>query len=486
MTAAPNGALHILLGSFMQRRIASLFAGSAITAVSALGLAGATAVTAAPAAQSLPFPTPLARVLHNAHFASPPTTAQCEAALHIACYSPAQFQQAYDLAPLYQQGDDGSGETIVIVDSFGFQNIQSELATFDKGFGLPAPPSFKIIRPVGKVPPFDPTKRPQMVGWAQETSLDVEYSHAIAPGANILLVETPVPETLGTHGFPQIVKAENFVIDHHLGTVISQSFAAPEAGFPSAASIMKLRSAYINASNNGVTVLAGTGDAGATGAKTLTPQGFAATFFLHRVSDWPATDPLVTAMGGTQLHLDASGNKFEPDTVWNDTPLFNSPAASSGGLSSVFPRPAYQNSVAGAVGNWRGNPDISMSAAVDGSALVFLDAEAAQGPAGYYLIGGTSEATPEFAGIVAIADQVAGHGLGLINPALYQMEAAHDPGIVDVTGGTNTVTFPQGGSNHTVRGWDAVNGYDLASGVGTIDAAQFVPELVAAVDGNHH
>ena len=66
------------------------------------------------------------------------------------------------------------------------------------------------------------------------------------------------------------------------------------------------------------------------------------------------------------------------------------------------------------------------------------------------------------------------------------MEAAHDPGIVDVTGGTNTVTFPQGGSNHTVRGWDAVNGYDLASGVGTIDAAQFVPELVAAVGGNHH
>ncbi len=486
MTAASNGALHILLGSFMQRRIASLFAGSAITAVSALGLAGATAVTAAPAAQSLPFPTPLARVLHNAHFASPPTTAQCEAALHIACYSPAQFQQAYDLAPLYQQGDNGSGETIVIVDSFGFQNIQSELATFDKGFGLPAPPSFKIIRPVGKVPPFDPAKRPQMVGWAQETSLDVEYSHAIAPGANILLVETPVPETLGTHGFPQIVKAENFVIDHHLGTVISQSFAAPEAGFPSAASIMRLRSAYINASKNGVTVLAGTGDAGATGAKTLTPQGFAATFFLHRVSDWPATDPLVTAMGGTQLHLDASGNKFAPDTVWNDTDLFNSPAASSGGLSSVFQRPAYQNSVAGAVGNWRGNPDISMSAAVDGSALVFLDAQAAQGPAGYYLIGGTSEATPEFAGIVAIADQVAGHGLGLINPALYQMEAAHDPGIVDVNAGTNTVTFPQGGSNHTVRGFDAVNGYDLASGVGTIDAAQFVPELVAAVDGNHH
>jgi subtilase family serine protease len=469
----------------MQRRIASLFAGSALTVTSALGLAGATAVTAAPAAQSLPIPVPLARMLTHASFAIPPTTAQCEAQLNLACYSPAQFQQAYDLAPLYQQGDDGSGETIVIVDSYGFQNIKSELATFDKGFSLPAPPSFRIIRPAGKVPPFDPTKRPQMVGWAQETSLDVEYSHAIAPGANILLVETPVPETLGAHGFPQIVQAENFVISHHMGTVISQSFAAPEAGFPSAASIMKLRSAYVNAAANGVTVLAGTGDSGATGPNSLTPQGFANTFYLHRAVDWPATDPLVTAMGGTQLHLTAAGDKFEPDTVWNDTNLFDSPAATTGGLSTVFSRPSYQDSVSGAVGAWRGVPDISMSAAVDGAALVFLDKDAAQGPAGFYLIGGTSEATPEFAGIVAIADQVAGHGLGLINPALYQMEAAHDAGIVDVTGGTNTVTFPQGGAVHTVHGWDAVNGYDLASGVGTIDAAQFVPELVAAVDGSH-
>jgi subtilase family serine protease len=468
----------------MQRRIASLFAGSALTVTSALGLAGATALTAAPAAQSLPAAVPLARMLSHA-FASPPTTAQCEAALDIACYSPAQFQQAYDLAPLYKAGDDGSGETIVIVDSYGFQNIKGELANFDKGFGLPAPPSFKIIRPVGKVPSYNPTTRPQMVGWAQETSLDVEYSHAIAPGANILLVETPVAETLGTGGFPPIVKAENYVINHHLGTVITQSFGAPESGFPSAQSIMNLRSAYVNAAKNGVTVLASSGDGGATGPKTLTPQGFANTFFLHRTAAWPATDPLVTGVGGTQLHLDASGNAFEPATVWNDTNLFGSPAAGTGGPSSVFPRPSYQDSVSSAVGNWRGAPDISMSAAVDGAALVYLDAAAAQGKAGYYLIGGTSEASPEFSGIIAIADQVAGHGLGLINPALYQMESAHDPGIVDVTGGTNTVTFPQAGSEHTVRGWDAVNGYDLASGVGTIDAAQFVPELVAAVGGSH-
>jgi hypothetical protein len=83
---------------------------------------------------------------------------------------------------------------------------------------------------------------------------------------------------------------------------------------------------------------------------------------------------------------------------------------------------------------------------------------------------------------VAIADQVAGHGLGLLNPALYKMAAAHDPGIVDVTAGDNTVTFPQGGSEHTVLGFDAVPGYDLATGLGTIDGAKFVPDLVAASD----
>ena len=467
----------------MQRRIASLFAGSALTVASALGVAGATAMTAAPTAQGLPVPVPLARMLTHASFATPPTTAQCEQQLQLACYSPAQFQRAYDLRPLYKQGDDGSGSTIVIVDSYGYQFIRGELAVFDKSFGLPAPPSFKIIQPAGPVPAFNPKLRPQMRGWAQETSLDVEYSHAIAPGANILLVETPVPETLGTHGFPQIVQAENYVVKHHLGTVISQSFAAPEAGFPSAQSILKLRSAYKNAAAHGVSVLAGTGDAGATGAKTLTPQGFAATFYLHRAVAWPATDPLVTAMGGTQLHLDASGNKLKPDTVWNDTKLFNSPAASTGGLSTVFPRPSYQDGVSGAVGASRGVPDISMSAAVNGAALVYLDSKAAGGPPGFSLIGGTSEATPEFAGIVAIADQVAGHGLGLLNPALYKMEAAHGRGIVDVTTGTNTVAFPQGGSVHTVRGWNAAKGYDLTTGAGTIDAAQFVPELVAAARG---
>jgi subtilase family serine protease len=464
----------------VQRRIVSLFAGSALLVATALAAGGAAIASVAPAALSGVAPVPLARVLSGVSFATPPTTAQCEKQLHIACYAPFQYHKAYNLAPLYKKGFDGKGQTIVIVDSFGYQFIRGELAIFDKSFGLPAPPSFKIIRPAGPVPPYNPKKRPAMTGWAQETSLDVQYAHAMAPGANILLVETPVAETLGVHGFPQIVKAENYVVSHHLGSVITQSFAAPEQTFPDAKSILNLRSAYRNAAANGVSVLGSSGDSGATGPKTLTAQGFAATFFLHRVVSWPATDPLVTAVGGTQMHLTATGAHIRPDTVWNDTKLFGSPAAGSGGRSIIFARPSYQNGVAGVVGSARGVPDISMSAAVNGAALVYLDAKAAGGPAGFYLIGGTSEASPLLAGVVAIADQYAGHGLGLLNPALYKMAADHEPGIVDVTKGSNTVTFPQNGSMHTVRGWRAVKGYDLASGLGTINAALFVPELAAA------
>jgi subtilase family serine protease len=457
----------------MLRRVVGLLLGLLGTC----GLGGAAAV--APVAAANGGPIPLARLMSHHSFVTPPTTADCEQQLKLACYAPFQYHRAYDLGPLYRKGLNGKGQTIAIVDSFGYEHIRGELKAFDKAFHLPAPPSFRIIQPAGPVPPYDPNARPSMFGWAIETSLDVEYAHAIAPKAKLLLVETPVPETLGTGGFPAIVKAENFVINHHMANVITQSFGAPEIGFPSKRSLLALRGAYKNAARHGISMLAGTGDSGATGPKTLDSQGFAATFFLRRNVSWPASDPLVTALGGTQMHLDAKGNHTSPDTVWNDTALFNSPTATGGGRSVVFPRPFYQRGIRHLHGR-RGVPDISMSAAVDGSALVYLDAKVGAGPAGFFLVGGTSESSPLFAGIVAIADQWAGHGLGLLNPAIYRLLAHHAPGIVDVTRGNNTVTFPQGGSTHTVNGFAAHRGYDLASGVGTIDAAKFVPELVAA------
>ena len=242
----------------------------------------------------------------------PLTTAQCEAKYHIACYQGPQLQVAYNLGPLFRRGITGAGETIVIVDSYGSPTIRHDLAIYDAQYGLPAPPSFTIIQPAGPVPPYK--KNSDFEGWAGETTLDVEASHTMAPGANILLVETPVSETEGVTGFPQIVRAENYVIDHNLGDVISQSFGATEETFPNAASVMALRSAYLNAAAHHVTVLAATGDSGVTdvGLNQV-------TFYTHRVVSWPPSDPLVTAVGGTQLHLDAAGNRTSPDTVWNDT-----------------------------------------------------------------------------------------------------------------------------------------------------------------------
>jgi subtilase family serine protease len=374
------------------------------------------------------------------------------------------------MTPLYHAGLTGAGKTIVLVDSYGSPTIQADLAKFDSDFGLPDPPSFKIVTPAGPVPAYNPSQNPDQPSWALETSLDVEYAHAMAPGANIVLVETPVDETEGVQGLPQMMSSENWVIDHHMADVISQSFGATEQTFPSPSSIFKLRSAYVNAAAHNVSVLASSGDFGVTNAHFN-----GVTLYTHRVNSWPSSDPLVTSVGGLQLHLDGQGNRTLPDNVWNDTNVLGSPAAGGGGQSAVFTRPSYQNSVSKVVGLHRGTPDVSLSAAVDGAALVYMSFGGLPGP-GFYLVGGTSEATPEFAGIVAIADQAAGHDLGLLNPSLYAIGSG-GPGLPDITIGNNTVTFTQAGHTYTVRGYNAVPGYDMASGLGTIDAAKLVAEL---------
>ena len=412
----------------------------------------------------------------------PFTTAQCEKADGIACYQPGQLRTAYNLQPLYAKGITGKGKTIVIVDSFGSPTIGRDLATFDKQFGYPAPPSFKIITPAGRIPAYNPNSS-DMIGWASETTLDVEYAHALAPGANILLVETPVSETEGVTGFPQIVTAEKYVISHGLGDVISQSFSATEETFKNYAQLKPLRAAYVAAATHNVTVLAASGDSGA--ADVGLDQ---ATYFLRPVTSWPDSDPLVTAVGGTQLKL--SGGKFT-SVAWNDThnkaaneffavdPGPN-PLASGGGKSEFFTRPGYQAGVRSVVGARRGVPDIAMSGACNGAVQVY--GSFGGQPAGWSLICGTSEATPEFAAIVALADQVAGRRLGQINHTLYALAARHARGIVDVTSGNNTVSFTQG-QLRTVKGYPARVGYDLVTGVGTINAASFVYEL-AGIPGH--
>ncbi len=441
-------------------RIGAALAGVMVAAAGTMACASSGSASTSGVA-ALPAPVPLAIPLGAVPGTKPPTIAQCEASHGIPCYGPPQLHAAYDMTPLYKADHEGQGKTIVIVDAFGSPTIKTDLAGFDKGFGLPAPPSFKIITPVGK-----PTSG--NAGWAEETTLDVEWAHAMAPKANILLAETPVNETIGTAGFPQIIKAEEYVLNHKLGDVISQSFAAAEQTFPSHKSLLDLRGAYKLAAKDKVSVVAGSGDWGPSSPSDASGS----TYFTKRVVNWPASDPLVTGVGGTQLHLTQAGKRTAPDNVWNDTALLGSPAAGGGGVSSVFARPAFQKPVASVTGTHRGVPDVSLSAAVDGAAIIYFNGS-------YSLVGGTSWATPTFAGIVAIADQVAGHDLGDLNPLLYKLGSG-SAGLPDITRGNNTVSFSQGGKSYTVKGYTAVKGYDLASGLGTVDGAKLVAALAAA------
>jgi subtilase family serine protease len=408
------------------------------------------------------------------HRATPPKTAECLAEEGFACYSPSQIETAYNMKALYAQDDEGQGQTIVIVDSFGSPTIQKDLKHFDKAFHLAEPPSLEVIQPAGAVKPFEPGSV-EMSGWAGETTLDVEWAHVMAPQAKILLVETPEEETEGVQGFPQIVQAENYVIEHDLGQVISQSFSATEQSFPNAASILSLRSAYESAATHGVTVLDAAGDEGVAG------EDLEGAFYKHRTVSWPSSDPLVTSVGGTALHLDEEGQRTEPDTVWNEL-LGESTIAGAGGRSHVFERPEYQELVNTHSGKWRATPDISMSAAVNGGVLVYSSYPTTvpyePEPGTFSIAGGTSVATPLASGVVAIADQIAGHGLGEINPRMYQLYTEEKSGIVDVTSGNNSfVEEEEGNPVLTIKGYEAKHGYDMASGLGTLDGFAFAHAL---------
>jgi subtilase family serine protease len=461
--------------------LATAVAAVSLSAPTRPGAATATSAVTTSAARTQAAVTiaPGVRYLARAIRQNPSTTAQCQQSLSISCYNPVQLQRAYDLPALYSRGVTGRGTTIVIVDPYGSPTIARDLRTFDRVEGVPNPPSLRIIRPAGRVPAYR-AGNAGMVGWASETTLDVEYAHTVAPGAKILLVETPGGGSAGTVDMTQIVSAEKYVVEHRLGDVISQSFVATEQAV-GRSGIAALRGAYEDAYAAHVTVLAGSGDSGATGFEPNQRS-----YYPYAVTSWPASDPLVTGVGGTRLRLNASGSRLAADTVWNDTysPTANqlvdgsrgpNPLAGGGGKSVIFGRPSYQNTVSRITGSHRGAPDISMSAACTGAVNVY-QSFGGQAP-GWYALCGTSEAAPLFAGIVALADQVAGHPLGLINPALYQLAAEHARGLVSVTSGNNSVSFRQGGRSRTVPGFRARSGYNLAAGLGTVDARYFVPEL---------
>jgi len=393
----------------------------------------------------------------QAQGATPPTDAQCRAnpTRPRPCYSPQEIQHAYGVDQLTSRGFQGKGQTIVIIDSFGSPTIASDLQTFDAGYGLPDPPSFKILAPLGSVP-FDPNG-PDEIGWAEETTLDVEWAHAMAPKASIVLLTSPVDETEGVQGLPEFDQLINYALDHHLGNVISESWGATENTLFNPAGEQVINSfnrSYARAALMGVTALASTGDDGVANLETDL-----STIYPFPTVNFPAASPLVGAIGGTSLTADTSGN-YQSETVWNQ-----GNAATGGGISQQFREPIYQaflpRSVQHELGGARGIPDVSWNADPRTPVLIYLSLPVLT--PGYYGIGGTSEGSPAWAGVVADLDQLSGHGIGLLDPYAYALGAS-GRGYHDVTVGNNSLAG--------ITGYSAAPGWDLATGFGTPNFAQ--------------
>jgi subtilase family serine protease len=487
-------------------------------AVLALAGAGGTARKAA-----LPLPQPTVNdYIQLTSSETPPTQAQCNSAGR-RCFTPQSTRTSYNLDSLYAGGVDGHGITIAIVDSFGSDTIAHDLNVYDTQMGLPhmcgeegvtgsactsGMPTFSQLSvqgsPATKAPPSksNGTGLQDKSAWALEVSLDVETAHSIAPGANILLVTTPTAETLGQQGFPQMMNAEDYVVKNHLAQVISQSFASTEEAFGSSQSLQNLRGAFIDAAQNGVTVLGSSGDGGTANSlkQSLLPNNKKDSLVPYPTVEWPASDPLVTGVGGTYLCTNADtgagvDNTSPPANCQNQSNREIGWIDSGGGYSNVFARPDYQGTLpagsAAIPSTQRGVPDVAFQASSRTGALIYLTLppDGQSGlicpdgnpcSTGWYDIGGTSLSCPQWAGIVALADQVNGGGLGLINPGLYRI--GFDPtryanDFYDVTTGNNQ-TDPD------IPGYSAQTGWDPVTGLGTPNAANLVPDLVAAVNGH--
>ena len=413
---------------------------------------------------------PAANHVRGAFMAPVPfSDAQCESVFRIDCYVPDQVEAAYKLPALYRRGTTGKGQTIVVVDAFGSPTIADDLLQFDQYLGLGTPP-LRIVQ-VGHVPAFD-SGNADMIGWASETTLDVEYAHAGAPDAKIVLVE------VAKEDLQHLALAVRYAVQHKLGDVISLSWGVPEQAL-GRKFVSSYSSIFSQAASSHITIVASSGDSGASG------QDNNGNYYRHPVASWPATSPFVTAVGGTKLNLNASGARNGPDAAWNDTYshavndfFFGNdgpnPLATGGGKSAYYGRPGYQNGVRNVTGNQRGIPDISMSASCSVAVNVFETYTGGNG--GWTASCGTSESAPMFAAIIALAGQEAGHPLGLVNPALYALAASNAPGIVPVASGNNTVSFPGG----TVRGYSVRHGYNLVTGLGTVNGRYLVPELASS------
>jgi subtilase family serine protease len=444
-----------------------------------------------------------------------PSPVRVSAFIH--CYTPQQIRTAYGVD---QVPNKGAGQTIVLVDAYGSPTAAHDLQVFHDTFfsGLPEP-NFDEVFPLG-APDFQNIAKGNglsgpsaAVGWAFESTLDIEWAYAIAPLAHVVLLATPPAETLGVQGFPNFFKAIQFAIDKYpAGTVFSQSFASTEQDFGGAGAVQTalFDQVYQAAAAKGDTALSGSGDFGSTG---VAKQERESRTFPFPTVWWPTSSPFVTSVGGTQLQFGwtwnpTSDTPFNPDgsfnpayfaftpggnteAVWNESWL---PAATGGGKSVIYPRPSYQDGVASIIGSdARGVPDLSWNAAVNGGVLVYTSFFPNAVRVGWHTVGGTSASTPQVAAVVALAnEQQAASGeppLGALNPLLYKVgngPAFRD--IVPVKQGTavsgelknnQLFVFNADGSVSPgpVAGLPTLVGWDLTTGFGS----PRVPAFVAAV-----
>lgn len=438
----------------------------------------------------------------------------------IHCYTPAQIRAAYGVDQVANQG---AGQTIVLVDAYGSPTAAHDLQVFHDTFfpDLPSP-KFDQVFPLG-APNFQNIAKGNglsgpsaALGWAEESTLDIEWSYAIAPLAHIVLLATPPAETLGVQGLPNFFKAIQGAIGAYpSGTVFSQSFATTEQDFGGAAAVQTARfdAVYKTAAAKGDSMLSSSGDFGSTG---VAKQARESRNFPVPTVWWPTSSPLVTSVGGTQLQFGwtwdpTSDTPFNPDgsfnpayfnftsggnteAVWNESWL---PAATGGGRSVIYPRPSYQDGVASIIGaDARGVPDLSWNAAVNGGVLVYTSFYPNAFRVGWHTFGGTSASSPQVAGVIALAnEQQAAAGkppLGALNPLLYKVgggPAFRD--VVPVKQGTavsgdlrsnQLFVFNADGSVSPgpVAGMPTLTGWDMTTGFGSPKVPAFIAAVRAA------
>jgi subtilase family serine protease len=405
------------------------------------------------------------------------------------CYTPADVYAAYGVDALHNEGTTGTGETIVIVDSYGSPTVQQDLDRFSDTFGLPRT-TVQIIHPNG-TPTFNNSVNGSPVGWAEETSLDVQWAHAIAPDAHIVLVAANPAETEGVQGFPGIFLGEQMAINRFHGAVMSQSFAVTEQSFHSAANVQvaMFDNIYKQAKANHVTVLGSSGD---SGTANVDKQG---RVFPFPTVNWPSSDPLITSAGGTWLQYGWTWNPSSPtdlsflttpgsrtEAVWNEPFL---PAATGGGRSVLFTTPNFQSGISQSLlQGARGLPDLSWNAAVDGGVLVYTSFPGVR--VGWHIIGGTSASCPQLAGLIALTNQLADAAhkshVGYLNPLLYSLSSIDFNDIVPQTFGPGPVTVGDNSNfGSGIAGMATTTGFDLTTGFGSPKAHNFVHDLANAL-----